>query len=218
MLKRFDAGCHPRGAGPQRGISMLLVLIILMAMTLAAVGLRRSTLTANAIAGNLGMQRAAASSADQGMEVAIAWLESNSGQASSTSATACATSIGSTVLACDQPGHGYLASRADPASGQGWPALWDELATLATPGALGIDEAGNGVAYLIQRMCSSQGDASGGACSAAPTSGTCGSSQTIGSNGGAGNLSCKSQVYYRITVKVSGPRNTFSYAQAMVAL
>jgi hypothetical protein len=96
--------------------------------------------------------------------------------------------------------------------------LWDDLARLATPGSLGTDGAGNGVAYLIQRMCSSPGDASAGACSASPTSGTCGSSQTVGGNGGAGNLSCKSQVYYRITVKVSGPRNTFSYAQAMVAL
>jgi type IV pilus assembly protein PilX len=216
MLKRFDATRLARGATPQHGMSMLLVLIILMVMTLAAVGLGRSTLTANTIAGNLGMQRAATSSADQGMEVAIAWLESNSGQAGSTSATACAS--GSTVLACDQPSRGYLASRQDPASGQSWPAWWDDLARSATPGALGTDGAGNGVAYLIQRMCSSQGDASAGACSASPTSGTCGSSQTIGGNGGAGNLSCKSQVYYRITVKVSGPRNTVSYAQAMVAL
>lgn len=203
----------------QRGISMLLVLLVLVVLTLAAVGLSRSTHTANVIAGNLGFQRAATSSADRGVEAAVAWLENNSGQASSATAATCASSVGSTVLACDQAARGYLALRQDPGSSQSWSDLWDALRNAGTtPVELSNDGADNSVAYVIQRMCSSRGDPAASACSTMPTAVECGNSMTLGGNGGGGNLNCATQVYYRITVKVSGPRNTVSYTQAMVAL
>lgn len=77
----------------------------------------------------------------------------------------------------------------------------------------------NTAAYLIQRLCRLPGDASSAiGCSTAPSSAYCGSSKTLGSNAGAGNLACNSPTYYRITVRVTGPRNTTAYVQAMVAL
>jgi hypothetical protein len=89
----------------------------------------------------------------------------------------------------------------------------------ATPVAQVQDAAGNIASYLIERMCSATGDASSlNGCSSAPSSAYCGGSKTLDSNSGAGNLSCISPVYYRITVKVAGPRNTTTYIQAMVAL
>lgn len=204
----------------QQGVILVLVLIVLVALTLAAVALSRSTVTANGIAGNLGFKQSATSSADQGLEAAVAWLENNTGQASSASASTCAT--GSTVLACDQAAHGYLATRQDPGTAQDWPDLWDALvAAGARPGQSNggaADTAGNGVAWLIQRMCSAAGDPGSGTCSTPPDATGCGSSMGLGSNGGGGNLNCKSQVYYRITVQVSGPRNTTAWVQAMVAL
>ena len=38
------------------------------------------------------------------------------------------------------------------------------------------------------------------------------------SNTGAGNLACPISTYYRITVRVLGPRGTTAYIQAIVAL
>ena len=204
----------------QRGVILVLVLIVLVALTLAAVALNRSTVTANGIAGNLGFKQSATSSADQGLEAAVAWLENNTGQASSASASSCA--IGSTVLACDQAARGYLATRQDPGFAQDWPDLWAALVSAGAqpgqPNGGAADAAGNTVAYLIQRMCSSTGDPANGTCSSLPDAVGCGSGMGLGSNGGGGNLNCKSQVYYRITVQVSGPRNTAAWVQAMVAL
>jgi type IV pilus assembly protein PilX len=76
------------------------------------------------------------------------------------------------------------------------------------------------VSYFVQRMCSTGGDynSAGNSCSIAPAAVDCGNSKRIDSNGGAGNLNCPTQIYYRITVRVDGPRNTSSYTQAMVAL
>jgi hypothetical protein len=41
---------------------------------------------------------------------------------------------------------------------------------------------------------------------------------TGGSKKSGSTQTSSTQVYYRITVKVSGPRNTVSFTQAMVAL
>ncbi|HIV73172.1 MAG TPA: hypothetical protein H9903_19710 [Candidatus Aquabacterium excrementipullorum] len=194
---------------------LLISLIILVVMGLASVALLRSTSTSNVIAGNLAFQQAATSSADQATEAAIAWLEGNKGKAASATASACA--VGSTVLACDQAAWGFSATRLDPTSTQSWEDLWTALAKTITPVSVNngaADGAGNTMSYVIQRMCSAAGDASiTNGCTVVPTSAECGNSKKIGPP-----QTCTSQVYYRITVQVNGPRNTVSYTQAMVAL
>lgn len=221
MLRR-----RPLAHAPARGVALIMALIVLVAMTLGALALTRSVYTSNQIAGNLAFQQAATHSADEGVEAAIAWLEDNSGQSASSTATSCATSVGSTVLACDQGSRGYWASRQDPANGQTWAEFWS--ATLATRAySLGEDPAGNGVAYVIQRLCNGVGDASSTSldCTQSPSanSGTCAGgsscdSQKINLKSGGGSGQNGSQVYYRITVRVSGPRGTQSLVQVVVAL
>lgn len=205
----------------QHGIVLLLALIALVIMTLAAIAMVRSVSSSNMIAGNLAFQQAATTSSDQGVEKAVVWLEDNNRQTSTATGAACPSGSGTTVLACNQSAYGYLAARTDPSSTQSWQDFWQALVNGgATPVTLPADTAGNTVSYFIQRMCSSVGDATGGtnSCSVAPASTECGGSKTIDSNGGAGNLTCPTQVYYRITVRVDGPRNTSSYTQTMVAL
>jgi hypothetical protein len=80
--------------------------------------------------------------------------------------------------------------------------------------SLDADAAGNRVAYAIERLCSSTGEAATGTCAADPSTAECGQSHNVNSN----TPGCTSQVYYRITVRTEGPRNTVSYTQAMVAL
>lgn len=207
------------GAPAQRGVVLVLALIVLVALTLAALALTRSTYTSSVIAGNLAFQQAATNSADQGVESAIAWLENNYTATTSSTATTCAT--GSTVLACDQKTWGYMARRQDPSAGQDWQAFWnDNLNSSGYVRTMSADTAGNTVSYVIQRLCSANGNSSdlSNECTVAATATS--SSCTGGSSCDSQkvNLNSVSQVYYRITVRVAGPRNTQSFVQSVVAL
>jgi hypothetical protein len=86
-----------------------------------------------------------------------------------------------------------------------------QTATLAS-----ADAAGNTISYAIQRLCNTFGDPTSGIdCSSAPaTVGSSGSSK----GGGVVQLLFNGQVYYRITARVSGPRSSVSYVQAIVAM
>lgn len=215
------------------GVVLILALLMLVVMTLAAIALTRSVSTSNAIAGNLAFQQAATASANVGTEAAIAWLENNTGQTTGTStATACPAGPvpETTVLACDQnvvtsgSHQGYIAHRQDPTSGVSWMDFWNSsLSQYAVN--LPADAAGNTVSYVVQRLCSGAGDpgSPGLQCTATPVlvGGGAGSCAATGSNcnSGSSNLnSVASQVYYRITVQVAGPRNTQSMTQTVVAM
>lgn len=203
----------PPGRSANRGIVLIMALIVLVAMTLGAVALVRSVYTSNVIAGNLAFQQSATHSADAGVEAAIAWLENNNGQIAPTGA--CST----TILACNQSSHGYLATSQDPTSQESWRNFWNDHLS-STAKTLTQDNAGNTVSYVIQRMCSLEGDAqsTGNECVTSPraSAGTCAGGSSCDSQ--KDNLAGTGQVYYRITVKVSGPRNTESFTQTTVAL
>jgi type IV pilus assembly protein PilX len=207
----------PMQGQPQRGIVLIMALIVLVALTLGALALTRSTYTANVIAGNLAFQQGATHSADAGIEAAVAWLENNNGKTKTTGGRTCAS--GPSVLDCDQALEGYLATKRNPTDLANWAAFW--TSTIG-PSAITLpaDTAGNTVAYVIERMCSSSGDAQSAAndCTVAPV--PPGSTCSGGSSCDAErvNLDSINQVYYRITVKVAGPRNTQSYVQSIVAL
>ncbi|MDR0258613.1 MAG: hypothetical protein LBI76_02315, partial [Comamonas sp.] len=59
----------------ERGVVMIVALIVLVALILGALALTKSVFTSNLIAGNLSFQKAATNSADVGVENAIAWIE-----------------------------------------------------------------------------------------------------------------------------------------------
>ena len=219
MLTRL----HRRTACPgtpshQRGVVLLIALIMLVAMTLAGIALVRSVNVTNIIAGNLTFQQGATNSGDTGIEMAINWLETNNGS----------------TLYLPVAAQGYSATRQDPAAGQSWDAFWRAvLATQAvtvdprTPSAPLIvaysessiyrNAAGNIVSYAIQRLCAQAlpPSTTGAACSQPPAT-----ASTSGGSKGAGvvALTYGDQVYYRITARIAGPRNTVSYVQAIVAL
>lgn len=198
---------HPKR---QRGFVLILALIVLVAMSLAAVALLRSVSTTNLIAGNLAFQQAATASADQGMEAAAQWLTANSA-----------------ALTSDNTAQGYLSYRQDPTitstAVQSWDDFWtNTLSTAATPvnvfTTASPDAAGNAVSYVIQRMCATSGTAntSSNVCSVPPTNST--PCPNCSQDAGTTNPLGVKPIYYRITVRVAGPRNTVTYTQAMVSL
>jgi Tfp pilus assembly protein PilX len=211
--------------GSQAGISLLVVLVALVVIGFAAIALLRSSDTSTLISGNLAFQKTALASADAASEAAINRLVAMSG---------------GTTLFDDDPTEGYYATSADlcDLTGSRTPddasddVNWDG----ADPGsncnmdALAVTPAGVApdfdVGYVINRMCNATGSpnalfAPDGVTPMACSSYAAGASEDstrIGASYGNVPLTGVAQTYYRITVRVRGPRNTVRYAQAMVVL
>ena len=173
----------------QRGVVLFISLIVLVAMSLAGIAAWRSVSTGLLIAGNMAFQQGATLSADRGIEAARAWL-TNAANAS--------------LLTADQAS-GYFSSWDTTFNATTF--NWTTLST--STGA--ADAAGNSIRYVIHRMCSSTGAYNlppPQQCVAILASG--GTILTEPSPGLQGSL----QPYYRVTVRVTGPRNTVSYVQS----
>jgi type IV pilus assembly protein PilX len=109
--------------------------------------------------------------------------------------------------------NGYVALRQDPAIGQSWNAFW--MATLAAQAVTGAtDDANNTVSYVVHRLCEQRGAPHVANCAKQPASISTGGSLSAG---GVQPLT-SNQVYYRITTRIAGPRNTVAYIQTIVAL
>lgn len=201
----------------QRGIVLLLSLIVLVSMSLAAIGLMRSVLTTNRVASNLAFQQSATQSADVGIETAIAWLEQKARELQTDSPPVLRNGLFSSISAGGTESINYVARREDPAPNQGWEAWWQGvLVANGQVNTLPVDAAGNTVAFSIHRLCNSVGDPlSGIGCELPLTANT---SVQTSSKSSTTKLKVPSQIYYRITVRVQGPRNALSFVQAVVAI
>jgi type IV pilus assembly protein PilX len=180
-------------ATKQRGVVMFVALAVLILMTLAGLAMLRQMGGSVSIAGNLAFKQNATSVADIGTETALAFLRIN------------------TTLQSDQPAAGYYSSwhkaDVDPAS------YFVAPAAPVTPPTF---DAGNGnsVSYVIHRLCELPNlDAN------APTQ-HCSRTgvQKPGNSGYGGNVYGANTFapYFRVTTRVTGPRNTVSYIQVVL--
>lgn len=190
----------------QAGVVLMVALIMLVAMTLAGLALIRSMDTSNLIAGNMAFQQSATHSADTGVETAIAWLEANK--------------VGGALELLVSPVGFYAGNAAgyDPFNAASWSSA--KVCQLPMNGgvcsaAATANTSGNTVSFIIQRLCNANGVQTAAQCATQP-----GSSSTYGNNEGAGEdqLKFSTAVYFRITVRVAGPRNTVSYVQSIVSM
>ena len=191
----------------QRGVVLFIALIVLVAMSLAGIAMIRSVDTALGIAGNMAFKQAATQGTDLGVQAAYDWLS-----------TQPATALHATNPAL-RPG--YFSSR--PAAEPNWfdPGSWGQAVSLngGVP-----DQAGNVVRFVIHRMCTESntpynGTSPGGvpnqcALYVPPSAGTSGGSMLVG----APQFEGIPQVYYRVTARVDGPRNSVSVAQASILI
>jgi len=225
LRKAADQRTVRIGASPlkrQKGVVLIITLIVLVAMTLAAIALVRSVDTGNVVAGNMAFKQGAVQSADAGTETAITWLTGVAGIATSYD---------------DIPEQGYYATsqeELDPTGNNGDPnhalidwdgndcndAVADGTATNciepfpANPGDAVPNAAGYIVQYVIHRLCPSTGLPSNCASTSSTVAGTSSGAKDYTSKGG---LSGETEVeYYRITSRVKGPRNTVSYVETII--
>jgi Tfp pilus assembly protein PilX len=200
----------------QQGVTLLISLIVLVIMTLAGIELMRSVDTTNIIAGNLAFQEAATNSGDSGIEAAIGWLE----QQSATNAANLYNDQDANPN-CNGYTSNYVATNEPPYTGT-WDTWWNGLAACQIV-TLPTDAAGNTASYAINRMCSA-GNLAPTTSIVVPIQHCSASTITVtgsqGNSQGSGNtpLQISGQVYYRITSRISGPRGTKSYVQAIAAM
>ncbi|MDR1275319.1 MAG: hypothetical protein LBL72_02890 [Candidatus Accumulibacter sp.] len=187
--------------GSQRGVVLLIALVVLVALTLAATTLVRSVDTTNLIAGNLAFHESAVLSGERGTELGfVNWLEAHNLR-------------GDATLYTNNTTAGYRALREDPAAGVSWDAFWNATLKDFAFNDPTKDAAGNTVSYIIHRLCDAEGEPGMVTCYKANI-GTTGDSNDLGGI----PLQTKEQIYYRITTRIAGPRNTVAYIQTIIAL
>jgi Tfp pilus assembly protein PilX len=199
------------GVQRQRGVVLLIALIVLVAMTLAGIGMMRSIDAGTLVAGNIGFREAAVATADTGVESARAWLIANMNS-----------------LNVDNPSMGYFSTRQDMldltgnrteggTDGVNWGG--SDTTQVVAGYTLGtVDTSGNTVFYLIHRLCSIPGNINGvGQTCAFSTQSQVGSTQSAPDYSSYG-LTTALSPYYRVTVRVNGPKNTVSYVQALILI
>ena len=193
----------------QRGVTLIIALIVLVAMTLAGLALVRSVDSATLLAGNLAFRQSAEASADEAMETAIGVVRGMTSAA---------------LIADGASGSGYFAElpAADvDFTGSATTTTGDDF-DWSTAATISADTAGNSAAYVIHRLCQAAGALSATTCTTWQVSSTPVSGEGIVVAGeGYGDAALKGtptvmRGLYRITVRISGPRNTYSYVQAIV--
>jgi len=182
----------------QRGVSLVIALISLIAMTLAGLALIRAVDTTNLISGNLAFRQATLHTTDVGVETAFATLDTVIVPTSLDTQYPAGCAVG----ACNY----YPTRQAVNANGELTPVNWTLVPSTVVDGSYSVQ-------FVIDRLCD-------GPAPVTDVAGKCmrTSDQTAGSKkAGAIVFTSATQVYYRATVRVVGPRETVRLVQTIFA-
>jgi Tfp pilus assembly protein PilX len=182
-----------KGRGTQHGVVLFFALIVLVAMTLAAIAMVRSVDTSNLVAGNVALKQGAIQEGDKIMNVAFACLDSGGALLN--------VALDNNNATC----HYYASLQPDVNQPFGVPDVLETTAGVTDP------TTGNTSAYVIERMCTAAGAWSVANCVESP----------FGRASAYNDVRLEvaqtpPQGLYRISIKVSGPRNTVSYSQMIM--
>lgn len=190
----------------QRGAVLFIALIVLVAMSLAGLAMMRGVDTGAMIANNLAFKSGATMAADSGIEAARNWLMANTGATLYNNKPA--VTNGGGYFATWQEGLDFTKGDGDVTNDFDWST---------NSVALAADAAGNQANYVIHRMCDAVGNPASINCiRVTDSTGSTASSSKGAAAFGTMAISSPSQAFFRITVRVIGPRNTVSYVQAVV--
>jgi hypothetical protein len=185
---------------------MFVALIVLVAMALAALALVRAVDATTSVVGNLGFRQASILPANAAVEEAIAALFEKK-------------TISDPNF--NKIAENYFASKLSGDDDRGVPALLrkrcdNKLVSKILP----EDAAGNSVCYVIERMCRAEGPAvpptPPGGPAAAPQCDMLPPKLAFGTTVADPSFALPQKPFYRLTVRVDGPRNTASFMQVML--
>ena len=200
------------------GAGLVVALLMLIIMSMSALALVRVISIGILVAGNFAFRQAAVMAAEAGTEAAIVWLTGR---------------VLLPALYTDQPDQGYYASLPDgldiggsaPAGAKvaiDWEkdqcnSRSDVVCVTASPETT-KDEAGQAIQYVIHRLCRSAGSPqdSANSCLLYREGSQVSPKKGQFSYGASSRFKADSAVYYRITTRVSGPRNTVVFIQTLI--
>lgn len=203
-------------AAPPRGVVMIFALIALVIMLIGALAVVRSGTTGLALAGNLGFKRDLTNQGERALALVLQQMQNG-------------------VLADEaqrqahMPAQNYRATQfagAAEITPQGVPrALLSDTAFAAVGSAardIAVADMGVTVRYVVDRLCAAPGVAQPDSCTMADATGSNAANSStpqtaeFGSTGGQGAV--PQQVVYRLSVRVTGPRNTQAFFQTTFTL
>lgn len=207
LNERVQMSLNTHALSRQKGLVLMISLIVLVVMTLAAIALVRSMIASNQIANNLALRQGTTAAADLALEKARLWLVDRSLKAPN-------------ELNADSADNGYSASNVPPKDVKvsEWPIngnKWQDGVTWvwANPNAGNnpiakskegeANKNGYKAAYFIQRSCATIG-------AKTPNQSGC-DLQKLSPSEAESNSNY--QMIYKITVRIEGPKDTVSFYQ-----
>jgi len=201
----------------QRGVVLFITLVVLVALALGALAMFRGSLGASMVATNVVYRQAALNLADNGVQLATA---------------AIAAKAAAGQINADDNVNGYFSAiPANEPTSYSDAAIWSCGADAVCPTAAQvcssnsacINEVTKGqgltVYYKVHRMCTVPNAAYNAANNRCALTVKTGGTSPGGSLGiGATQFTGNPTLYFRITTRVDGPRNTRMVTQTVVAL
>lgn len=194
----------------QCGVALIIALIVLVGLSLAGVALVRSVDTSSLIAGNLAFRQGATTAGDSGVEAARTWLLANTN-----ALTADVTA--SAYYATSQDGLDITGNRTPTKAADD--VVWS--GNNKTAACLAQDGAGNTACYIIHRLCNIAGPVDAATCStkqAVKGGSSLGAGRPMGTYQERSWSQVATMAYYRVTVRIAGPRNNVSFIQAFLVI
>jgi Tfp pilus assembly protein PilX len=197
----------------QAGIVIIMTLIALVILLITGVALIRSVDSTLNIAGNISFKRDLVNQADLGIAAAMTSMTSTSG-----------TLYSDDVRAADLYAANYSSTKLD-SNNQGIPLVLINSSKFEstmnksldiTPADTASNSMQVTIRYVIDRQCSASGSFTTikyTSCAYVPSGGLSGDSTQDAFDNNAGT---SDRAIYRISVKVSGPHNTETYAQTTI--
>ncbi|MGQ0443062.1 MAG: pilus assembly PilX family protein [Methylophilaceae bacterium] len=198
-MKTYKNSCVAKS---QQGLVLFIALVALVAMSLAAAALIRSVDSGVLVAGNLAFKQSAILSAETGIARAYRYINENS------------------AILETQNANGYFAV-LDDAVNLTANNTWTSANSVLVEKDIS-DLSGNETRFILQRMCRTTGAADEQQCLVGTGDAAANSKGGRSEGGGAGGggydyaKGGSDAVVYRATVRVAGPKNTFSYLQAFI--
>ena len=188
----------------QSGVVLFIALIVMVALSIAGIALLRSVDTSVSVTANLGFRQASIPPTNWAVENAIKSLFE---AATITDKTA------------NKTGENYYAYRVQikdggkPEDSHGVPYFLQGVTPSNYPADFikETDSAGNTIRYVIERMCRDAGEATVSNCDMTPPK------QAYATTAMELNKILIERVpFYRLSVRIDGPNNTTTFAQAML--
>lgn len=205
----------------QRGVALFITLIMLVAMTIASIALVRTVDTANVVAGNLAFKQSTLQIGDMGIEAAATALQSPILTTASETTWSLSGSCTSDACRNYHPTMLRTNSIGVPTNLYTWPAsgpavgtaiLWDSVPAISSNSI----PAGYQIQYVIDRLCH-------GPAPVTDIAGKCMAEMPLTEGGEKGvsgrpvtKFTSSDTVYYRVTVRVRGPRSTETFIQSIL--